>query len=464
MQTELRQFYVTLFSLALPIIVQNVITSSLHLVDTAMIGQIGEIEVAAVGLANRYVFILILVFFAISNGTSILTAQYWGKKTTESIGVMMAIAVLPCLGLSLLFFAGALFFPEAILAVFTKDAFVIETGSLYLRPVAWSYIFTAVTMLYALVLRSMEAVKLPMYAAIIALSLNTLLNYCLILGHFGFPALEVRGAAIATLIARIVEAVIILTGCYWKKYPVVSFSDFLRINSTLIRQFFKTAFPVLVNELSWVLGMTMYTVVFARMGTAEIAAMNIVGPVEGLSVGAFLGMANAGATMIGNQIGAGRDGRASRYAARFSVLSPLGAVGMGLVIAFCAPTIVSYFKVSREVREMALNTLFVLSAVLWVKMFNLMCIVGILRAGGDTTFSMLLEMIVIWLVGVPLAFLGGLYWKMPVHWVFALVCVEEVLKMLAGMMRMMSKKWIHDLTNMLPVPLPEEQERIPASW
>ncbi len=458
MQAEHRQFYKTLLQLAIPITIQNTISSSLNLVDTVMIGQLGEVEVAAVGLANRYFFILMLLLFALSSGTSIFTAQYWGRKDTQRIGIVMAIALLPCLGLSCLFSVGGLLFPEAILKVFSKDALVIASGSAYLQIVLWSYTFTAIPMFYAFVLRSMGEVKLPMYSSVIALSLNTVLNYCLILGHFGFPAWGVKGAAAATLISRIIETAIVLGGSYWKKYPVVKLADFSRITSVLTRQFSKTTFPVVINEFSWVLGITMYSVVFGRMGTAEIAAINIVGPVEQLSTAIFLGMSSAAGTMIGNQIGAGREDLASRYAARFSVLSPLGSVGMGVLLALLSPTIVSCFHVSAEVRDLALKTLFVLGAVLWVKMYNLVSIVGVLRAGGDTKFSMYLEMGVIWLIGVPLAFLGGFYWKMPVYWVFALVCVEELSKMLVCIVRIRSKKWIHDLADVAPGPPAGEQE------
>ena len=463
MRTENRQFYKRLLQLAIPITLQNVIMSSLNLVDTVMIGQIGEIEVAAVGLANRYFFIVLLLFFALSSGTSIFTAQFWGKRDTQRIGVVMAIAALPCLALSLLFSAGGLLFPKEILSFFSKDALVVESGSAYLQIVVWSYIFTAISMLYAFVLRSIEEVKLPMYASIIALSLNTFLNYCLILGHFGFPAWGVKGAAVATLISRTIETVILLGGCYRKKSPAMKLADFWRITPVLTRQFAKTSLPVMINEFSWVLGVTMYAVVYGRMGTAEIAAINIVGPVEQLSSSVFFGMASAAGTMIGNQIGAGREDLASRYAVRISVLAPLSAVGMGALLVLASPRIVSFFNVSVEVRELALKILFVLGAVLWIKMFNLISIVGILRAGGDTKFSMFLEMGVIWLLGVPLAFLGGFYWKMPVYWVFGLVCVEELVKMLLGIVRIRSKKWIHDLASVSPGPPPGEQERVSAS-
>ena len=463
MDTESRQFYKTLLKLAIPVTIQNTITSSLNLVDTVMIGQLGDIEIAAVGLANRYFFILMLLLFALSSGTSIFTAQFWGKKDTQRIGVVMAIALLPALGFAFVFSALGFLFPDAILGIFSNDPLVVASGSSYLHVVIWSYVFTAVSALHSFVLRSMEEVKLPMYSSIVALSVNTFLNYCLILGHFGFPAWGVKGAAVATLISRVIEMAILLIGCYRKKYPTVTVLDLWRISRVLTQQFFRTTWPVIIHEFSWVIGVTLYAVVYGRMGTSEIAAINIVSSVEQLSFGVFFGLANAAGTMIGNQIGAGREELASRYAVRFSVISPLGASGMGVLLILLSPLIVSFFHVSAEVQMMTLKILFVLGCVFSIKMFNLMSIVGILRAGGDTKYSMFLEMGTIWLVGVPLAFLGGFYWKMPVYWVFGLVCAEELAKMLLGIFRIRSKKWIHDLASVASGLPAGEQEKVAAS-
>ena len=446
--SEKRQFYQTLVKLAIPVSIQNMISSSLHLVDTIMIGQLGAVEVAAVGLANRLFFVFILVCFAISSGTAIFTAQFWGKKDVQHIGKVMAIALTLVIAVSLIFSFGALVIPNIVMQIFTKDRLVISNGSTYLRVIGWSYLLSAVTMLYAFILRSMEQVKVPMYASAIALGLNTLLNYCLILGHFGFPALGVWGAAFATVIARVIEVAIIVGITYWRRYPAVHFSDFWTIPGVLIKQFFATTLPVIANEFSWVVGMTTYSIVYGRMGTAEVAAVNIVNPVEQVSSGMFFGLASAGSVMIGNQIGAGHEKTAYTYAKRLAWLGVLGAGFMGVVILGNASRITSVFKVAPEIRMFAVNMLFVLSAVLWTRVFNTINVVGVLRGGGDTRFSMYMEILSIWGVGVPLAFLGGFYWKIPVYWVFALVSLEEVVKMAVGIYRMHSGKWIHNLTHL----------------
>ena len=447
MNIDRRHFYTTLVSIAIPITLQNVISSSLNLVDTIMIGQLGTIEIAAVGLANRFYFILILVLFAVSSGTAIFTAQFWGKKDIQHIGKVMGIALVLSIFIAAIFSLGALLIPDLIMKVFTEDTEVITEGSHYLWIVAFSYILTAVTMLYSFILRSIEQVKLPMYASIIGLGLNTFLNYCLIFGHVGFPALGVRGAAIATLIARIIETGVIVFVTYWKKYPAVKPADLFAIPLPFIKQFLVTTLPVVANEFSWVMGMTMYSIVFGRMGTAEVAAINMVNPVEQVFSYMFFGVASAASVMIGNQIGAEHEELAFSYAKRFSGLGIVGGLLSGGGIFLSATYIASVFKVSQDVRTFAINTLIVLSLVMWIRIFNMITIVGILRSGGDTKFSLYIEMIGIWGIGVPLAFLGGLVWKVPVYWVFALVNIEELFKMLVGLYRIYSKKWIHNLVS-----------------
>lgn len=433
--------------LAIPISIQNVITSSLNLVDTIMIGQLGAVEVAAVGLANRYYFIFVLISFALSSGATIFTAQFWGKKDVEHIGKPMGIALICGVFVGLVFASGALLIPEVIMKIFTKDPQVIVEGSNYLRIVSFSYILTAVTLTYVFVLRSIEHVKLPMYASTSALALNTFLNYCLILGHFGFPALGVKGAAIATLIARIIEVSVIVLASYAKKYPVVKLRDLLTMPPTFIKQFFSKTIPVIANEFFWVMGMTMFAIVYGRMGTKEIAAVNIVAPVEHISIEFFFGLGNAAAVMVGNQIGAGHEDTAFSYAKRILLISSLGAMVAGVLVWLVSDHIVMFFNVSPEVRYFAIRILLVVGIVLWVKVFNMIVAIGVLRSGGDTTFSMFLDTAGVWGIGVPLAFLGAFVWKLPVYWVYVLVCADEFVRMAVGLRRIYSKKWIHNLVS-----------------
>ncbi len=431
----------------IPVTIQNIFMSSLNLVDTVMVGQLGAVEVAAVGQANRFSFILILTLFAVSSGTAIFTAQYWGKKDVARIGNVTAIAFALNLTIASGFCLAALFFPKQIMYAFSKDPQLIAAGADYLRFVAPASVFGVIPMLYSFVLRSMGNVRLPMYTSILSLSMNTALNYCLIFGKFGFPALGVKGAAIATVISRVIETGVLLWFSKSNGRPLVVLQDFGRISSVLLRQFAKTAMPVVVNEVAWVLAVTMYAVVYGRMGTSDVAAMTILNPLEQFAASCFFGISSATATMVGNKIGAGDNDTAYLYAKRFAIVTPLGAMVVGGLVALAAPYAVLWFNVPEEVRTLSRYCLYVLSAALWMKMFNMINIVGILRGGGDTKFSMYLEMCAIWLLGVPAAFLGGLVWKLPIYAVFALTMFEELCKMLVGIHRIVSRKWIHNLTH-----------------
>ena len=441
-------FYKTLLSLGIPVTIQNTITSSLNLVDMLMIGQLGTNEVAAVGLANRFYFVFILITFALSSGTAIFTAQFWGKKDIQNIGKVMGIALILSMIVSFVFTIVSVSIPGFIMGVFTEDSHVIAEGIPYLRIVGLTHVMMALAMLYIFVLRSTGHVMIPTFIIIGALSLNTFLNYCLILGHFGFPAMGVKGAAIATLISRFFEAGLIVLISHLKNYPVVRLQDLRQIPGSLIRQFIKTVLPVIGNEFFWVAGVTAYAVVYGRMGTSEIAAVNIIQPVEQFCTSFFFGLASAASVMIGNKIGAGHGDIAISYARRFSIIGVVGAIGAGVVIFISGPAIVSIYQVSETVRSYAVNMLMILSVLLWIRIFNLIAVVGVLRGGGDTTFSFYMEMINIWVVGVPLALLGGFVWKIPVYWVYALVQIEELSKMVFGIYRIVSQKWIHSLVDL----------------
>lgn len=444
---DTQHFYRTLWKLALPIVIQNLATAALNLVDTVMIGQLGAVEVAAVGLANRFYTILTLILFALSTGTAIFTAQFWGKRDVHLIGKPTALALICAVTSAAIFSVTALFMPGAIMRVFTTDPAVIESGSAYFRIVAFSYILMALTYIYSGVLRSTEHVTLPMFASSGALCLNTLLNYCLILGHFGFPRMGVAGAAIATLISRFVEASLILAVAYGKKYPTVAIADFFAIPSTFIRQFSRFTLPVVINEFLWVIGFTMYSVVYGRMSTAAIAAINIGSPVEQIALAGFFGIGNAAAIMLGNQIGAGREDTAFAYAKKFIRIIPVGAVIVGGLMAASSPVIVSWFQVSPEVRSLAMKVLLVSSVILGIKSFNYLAGIGMFRSGGDTKYALYWDVGTTWFTGVPLAFLGGFVWELPVYWVLALACSDEVCRLFLAIQRIHSKKWIHNVAS-----------------
>ena len=441
-----RVFFKTMIAIGLPIAMQNLIASSLSMVDTIMIGQLGETEIASVGLANQITFLLHLFLFGISSGSAIFTAQYWGNKDLANVKKILGLGLVSAASLAAVFTLLAFFIPVQLLRIFTNDPAVLALGSDYLRIVGFSFILMAVSFTLSSVLRSIGEAKLPMYISAGALLMNTCLNYLLILGHFGFPALGVRGAAIATLISRVAEWMILFGLIYGRRHLLAaSIPELLSFNRHYAARFFKTTFPVVLNESLWAVGVTMYIIVYARMGTNNVAAINIASTIERLSMVLFFGLANAAAVMIGNQIGAGDLKKAFSYASRFAFIGPSLGVLTGLMLIFLSPFMLSFYQISDSVFQSARGILLIYGLIMPVRVFNIVNIVGILRSGGDTRFTLMLDTVGVWVIAVPLAFLGGLYLGLPIEKVVLLIVIEEFFKAALGFWRFRSKKWINRL-------------------
>ena len=443
-----REYFSQLFRLAAPIALQNFIMSSLNMVGTLLIGQLGETSVAAVALANQIFFLLTLTLFGISSGAAMFTAQLWGKRDIPNIRRVLGLSLILGVGLALVFTGIALLAPGAALGVYSRDQAVIALGSSYLRIFGWSYPFMAITFSYALVLRSIGDVKTPLIVSTGALAFNTLLSYGLILGKMGFPALGVEGAALAALTARLLECGILVLITFWQKSPLAGgLKEMLRIDRGFAWRVLKPVLPVALNELLWSLGITTYYIIYARIGTTSVAAMNIAASIDGVALVVFIGIGNACAILVGNRIGAGDEAAAYRYASRSLVLGILAAILVGGLVLIGAAPILSFYKVDPVVIGYARKILTIIAGFLWVRISNLILIVGIFRSGGDTRFSLTVDAGLIWTVGVPLALIGGFVLHLPIYGVYLLVMVDESTKFILSLYRFTSRKWIHNLVD-----------------
>lgn len=442
-----KKFFSSMLKLATPIMLQNLIFSSLGLVDGLMIGQLGEGAVAAVGVANQVFFLVQLLLFGITSGTAIFIAQYWGQKDLKRIQSVMGVSLLMCIVGSSIFSIGAIIAPLKVLGVYTIDPAVLGQGESYLRIVAFSYVFTAVTLTFSAALRSTENVRLPMIISLLALSINTFLNYCLILGNFGFPALGVNGAAIATVISRSLETILLLIIIYQQKSPVAArISSLLNYKLLPMRKFFKTILPVIATEITWSFGIATYNVVYARIGTESIAAINIASTLDRLIFVVFLGLGMACSIMLGNRIGAGEIDLAKDYGKKFLVIGASGAAFFGLIMITLANPLLSLYKVSAATIEYTFRIMIAMGLSLPIRSLNFMVLIGILRSGGDTRFAFIADAGMVWIVGVPLALLGAFVLDLPVYWVYPMVLIQEIVTVSLGFYRFFSNKWIHSLT------------------
>ncbi|HXQ34563.1 MAG TPA: MATE family efflux transporter, partial [Anaerolineales bacterium] len=276
--------------------------------------------------------------------------------------------------------------------------------------------------------------------------ISTILSYSLIFGKFGLPELGIQGVAVAAVIARVLECVALLIVIYMGKSPVAaSLRELTNFDLKFFSRVIKPMLPVMLNELFWSLGVTTYNIIYGRMGTQSFAAINIVATIEQVAFVVFIGVSNATSVLVGNRIGAGKEDEAYHYAGRSLGIAILGGMLLGIILQLLKLPILSLYKVSPEVIQNASSLINIVSFFLWMRVSNMTTVIGILRAGGDTRFSLFLDGIIIWLVGVPMAYLGANVFHFPVYLVYLCAMSEEITKWFLGLARYRSRKWINNL-------------------
>lgn len=440
-------FYKMLMSLAIPIVLQNLLVASLNLLDSIMVGNLGEKAIASVGIANQYYMLFYNTAHGFIMGAGIFVAQYWGKKDIKNIYKFMGLSLIFAMAVTLIFLGGAIFFPKNIMEIFTKDSEVIELGKSYLLIVAPSYILTIITLNYEMALRGTGNTKIPMYASLIGLIFNGVLNYIFIFGKFGMVKLGVFGAGLGTLIARCFELGFILYKIYIADKNIVAgkLKEMFDIEKSMITTFLKTALPVVFNDMMWIGGLTVYFLAFSKLGTTATATMQISNTVNNVFNIFGIGIALAGGVIVGNRIGAQEEERAKTEAKKISTFSVMLGVIIGIIFFIISPYVVKLFSIEDETKKSIVAVLRIMAIVLPVRFFGIMQIIGILRGGGDVVFAILTEVVAVWAVGVPMSFLGVLYFDFPIEYVYAMSCLEEPFKALATLPRLFSGKWIKNL-------------------
>lgn len=432
--------------IALPVALQGMLNTIVNLVDTMMIGRLGETTIAAVGLANKVFFVFSLLVFGVVSGSGVLAAQYWGNQDVKNIRKVTGLALLIAMTGALFFVVPSVICPAKVMRIFTDSEGAIRVGTSYLAIAALSYPFTAVTNTYVAMLRAVGRVKAPVIISCMTICVNIVLNYTLIFGHFGAPELGAAGAAIATLAARVVESGAILAVTYGTGSPIAGkFRELFGYSSAFIRQFAGTVSPVIANEFIWGLGTTMYSLAYGRMGDNAVAAITIATTIQDIVVVLFQGLSAATAVILGNEMGAGKLKRAEKYAKNFFILQflvTLAAMGLCYGIRW---NIIGMYRISEEVARDVNLCLIVFILYMPFKMFNYVNVVGVLRSGGDTKMCLVLDTSGVWIIGVPMAFWGGLYLRQTIYVVYAMVMTEEVYKAVLGYMRYRQKKWLRNL-------------------
>lgn len=440
------EFIKMVFRTAFPIAMQFFLASAVNLIDVVMIGSLGDDAVAAAGGANQIFFLLNLMLFGIHSGASVFLSQFWGTRDLKNVRRTMGMMYLLSAVAVTLFSLGAILAPRLLVGFYVHEEPALTMGASYLRIVGFSYPVTALSMILAMVCRCTGDVSIPTRASMLSIGLNVGLNAVLIFGLCGFPALGLEGAAIATAIARTAECLFLLLIVYKNKLPgAAKFKELFAFDREFVTHYIKTAWPVLLNEVLWSTGVSLYSVAYGLLGTEALAAVQIANTAIQLLFVFTRGLSNACGIFIGRTVGAGDRETAIDYGYRFAFLLPTAGLITGLVMIAIHPLFLMLYRVSPETLAMA-KSLLILQAVMGIlKADSMGLVVGIFRAGGDTMFACLLDTGTVWLVGVPLAFLG--VWLGAPLWVVALlIACDDIAKVSIGFVHLFRENWVKNVT------------------
>lgn len=446
-----RGFYRTALALAIPIAFQNLLTSCATLIDTAMVVGLGNTATSAMGVATRFGFLLNVTCFGFASGCSALLSQYWGAKEEKNILRSLGIALVIALGFGALYGAALALFPGTLAGIFTDDPAVTALAASYLRIFAIAVPFLVFSQILCIALRSVECVRIPLASSAIAVGINVAVNYTLIGGHFGFPALGLRGAAVGTVTSCTVQSLFLLGCILAKKTPFRgTWHDFLAFDRAFCGKYFRTALPVLLNETMWALGTNVYVTVLARQGVENHSGYTLFENVQQLFFVFFVGICGACAVMVGMQVGCGEHREAYRTAKRFAVMTPLAGLVLGGLLILLRYPLLSLFPIETEgARQVAADCLFFYGLWIPVRMIPYTMVCGIFRSGGDTRTGCIVDMIGLYGMGIPALFFTA-YVLRPTHFVVLVAVMfiaEDLLKGVICVLRFRSRKWIRQITD-----------------
>ena len=442
-----KKFYKTLITLCIPIIIQNLLSNLINMVDTIMVGGLGEISVASIGIANQYFFLYNMALSGIIGGASLFIAQFYGKNDKLNIRKITGLSVISALMIGITFMIVAFFSPKFIIYFFSKDLDVIKVATNYFSIIGFCYPIIAISNVFSMGSRSIRNPKLGMICSTISLFINIILNYVFIFGKLGMPALGASGAAIATVIARIIELILLVSYIYFIKddYELrFTFKDIKLINKDLLKAYISKTTPTFLNDTLWAFGTVLYAVAYSKAGTSAIAASQIASSTGNFFIVTAVCVAIGSSIMIGNELGADNIKKAIHYSKKFAILVTLVGAIFGLLLIISIPGLIKLFSVSDQLMPDIKKIFVIMGILMALKTFNTFIIIGVLRSGGDTKYALFLEMGCMWIVSLPLTFFAA-YKGLPIYILVGLTYTEEVVKFIFGVPRAISKKWAQNL-------------------
>lgn len=443
---ENASFSRNLLRLAVPIVLQNLVTTAVGSADVIMLGFVSQDALAAGSLASQIMFILNLVYSGISSGVIMLAAQYWGKQDTLTIERIMGIGMRISILISTVFFILAFFFPALLMRIFTNDMQLVSTGIPYLKIVSFSYLFMSISQVYLCTMRTIERVIFATAANASALLLNILLNAVFIFGLLGAPKMGIAGVALATTIARGIEFVICMLDAL--KFKTIRFrpSTIFERHKLLFVDFMKYSLPAFGNEVSWGLAFSMYSVIMGHLGSDIVAANAVVVVARNLGTVACFGIANAGAILLGKSIGAGRMETVKADASKFCKITFISGMIGGIFIFLLRPLFMNMADLTATAQGYLNIMLFINMYYVLGQAMNTAVICGVFRSGGDSKWGFICDTIDMWGYAVPMGFFTAFVLKLPPMWVYFIICTDEFVKIPFVYKHYKSYKWLKNIT------------------
>ncbi len=439
-------FFSSVCSLAIPVALQSMLQASFSIVDQIMIGQLGSVSVAGVGLAGKFASIYSVIVSAVGVVAGIMISQYLGQKNQREVRRSFWVNLLIAVGLAGVFTLLCGGFPAHIMGLYTTDAPMRQSASAYLQIITATYLPIAGATLLSTLLRCMDKAQLPLYASIASAVLNTGLNYLLIFGRLGLPAMGASGAAIATVISTWVNCLLMLVmlgrhGALLK----IAWNSGVKMGKFNLKQYLSMLMPILVCEFLWSLGENIYAAIYGHMGTDASAAMTLINPVQSLVIGALCGLSQAASVIIGKELGSREYNQAYRDSWRLIRYGLLGAAILSALVAVASPLYVQIYQVDATVKLLTRQILLAYALIAPFKVLNMIAGGGIIRSGGKTNYVMFIDIIGTWAFGVPLGLLSAFVWKLPIPYVYFLLSLEECVRFAITVFVLRGKRWMQSL-------------------
>lgn len=442
-----KKFYAALASLSAVIALQNLITFGVNLADNVMIGGYSQSALNGVTIVNQIQFLLQMFAGGVANGMVVLAAQYWGRRSVEPIRRIFTVGFWLGIAFSAGLTAVAFFFPEWSLSLLTNESAAIAEGAQYLKIICFSYcIFTVSTLLLG-ILRSVETVRIGFYVSLLSLFVNIGLNYCLIYGRLGFPPLGIRGAAIATLVSRIVEfAVIVVYALFLDKKIRLRLRDLFVLHAAYARDFFRSGLPLVLSNTSWGIAMSVQTAIIGRLGEAAISASSIATTLFQVVTVLIYGVATASGVVIGKTVGEGRIDDVKQYAKTLQVLYLIIGAVTSLALLGAKQFIVDLYKVTPESASLAYSFILILCVTVVGTSYQMPALTGIVSGGGETKFVLYNDIIFMWCIVLPVSMVSAFVLKLPSTVTFACLKSDQILKCAVAAVKVNRYRWIRVLT------------------